>query len=69
MLKNDFINVYTREKVVGFSGRRIDRNFLIENIVDFSQNFYVCGPEDFVQNVTSILIDLGAEPEAVVVEK
>lgn len=68
MLKNNFLNFYTRENVVGFQGRRIDRNFLIENIADFSQNFYVCGPADFVKNITEILIDLGATPDAIIIE-
>ncbi|HSD14985.1 MAG TPA: FAD-binding oxidoreductase [Flavobacterium sp.] len=68
MLKNNFINFYTRENVVGFQGKRIDRNFLIENIVDFSQNFYVCGPEDFVKTITKILLDLGATADAIVIE-
>jgi ferredoxin-NADP reductase len=69
MLKNDFVNLYTRENVVGFAGRRIDRNFLIENIVDFSQNFYVCGPEEFVTTIKNLLLDLGATPETIVFEE
>lgn len=69
MLKNDFVNFYTRENVVGFTGKRIDRNFLIENIVDFSQNFYVCGPEDFVKTITTILLDLGADAETIIFEE
>lgn len=68
MLKNNFLNVYTRENVVGFAGKRIDRNFLIENIVDFSQNFYVCGPTDFVKTVTDNLLDLGATADAIIIE-
>jgi len=69
MLKKDFIKVYTRENVVGFIERRIDRNFLIENIADFSQNFYVCGPTDFVKNITNHLLDLGATASTVIFEK
>lgn len=68
MLKNNFINVYTRENVVGFMGKRIDRNFLIENIADFNQNFYVCGPADFVKSVTDNLLDLGATANSIVIE-
>ena len=33
MLKNDFISIITREHTIGFIGKRIDRNFLIEKIV------------------------------------
>ena len=69
MLRNDFIKIFTRENVVGFMGRRIDRDFLIENIADFGQNFYVCGPDDFVKSITELLIELGAVPDTVVFEK
>ena len=69
MLKNDFIRIFTRENVVGFAGRRIDRNFLIENIGDFGQNFYLCGPDEFVKNIKQHLLNLGATTETVVFEK
>ncbi|WP_284653824.1 FAD-binding oxidoreductase [Flavobacterium terrisoli] len=69
MLKNNFINVLTRENVIGFTGRRIDRNMLIEMIVNFSQHFYVCGPDDFVRDINKHLIDLGVEASTLVFEK
>jgi len=69
MLNNNFIKLFTRENVIGFVGRRIDRNFLIENIIDFSQKFYVCGPDAFVKNISGLLVDLGATPDTVVFEK
>lgn len=68
MFKEDIMHVLTREGVVGFKGRRIDRNFLIENISDFSQHFYVCGPTDFVGDVLRILKDLGASSDSLVFE-
>lgn len=68
MFKKDFINVYTREGVIGFNGKRIDRNFLIENIVDFSQHFYVCGPSDFVETVVRNLKSLGATSDSLIFE-
>lgn len=69
MLKENFISVFTRENKIGFLGRRIDRNFLIENIQNFGQYFYVCGPDDFVKDIKSILADLGAEPQSLVIEE
>ncbi|PJJ07690.1 ferredoxin-NADP reductase [Flavobacterium sp. 1] len=69
MLKKDFLKIYTRENVIGFQEKRIDRNFLIETIADFSQNFYVCGPTDFVKNITKSLLDLGATASTVIFEK
>ena len=69
MLKNDFVNLLTRENTIGFIGRRIDRNYLIDNIADFSQHFYVCGPGEFVRNISGYLLELGAVPETVIIEK
>jgi len=69
MLKKDFVNVLTRQNVIGYRERRIDRNYLIANIIDFSQHFYVCGPDDFVKEITTILLDLGADMESLVFEK
>ena len=68
MFKQDILHVLTREGVVGFKGKRIDRNFLIENIADFSQHFYVFGPTDFVEDILRILKDLGASSDSLVFE-
>ncbi|MEB8327766.1 FAD-binding oxidoreductase [Flavobacteriaceae bacterium KMM 6897] len=69
MLKTDFIKIFTRENVVGFRGIRIDRNFLVKNIADFGQNFYLCGPNVFIKNITQLLLELGATAETLVFEK
>ena len=69
MFKQDFVNVLTRQGIVGYVGKRIDRNFLIENIIDFSQNFYVCGPDNLVKDIVRNLTNLGAEPETLIFEK
>jgi ferredoxin-NADP reductase len=69
LLKNDYLKVFTRENVIGFTGKRIDRNFLIENIADFSQNFYVCGPDEFVKNITGHLLELGVTSDFLIIEE
>src|SRR6185295_2415373 len=69
MLGNNFINVFTRENSIGYISNRIDRNYLTENIKDFGQNFYVCGPDKFVTDIVSILKDLGASAETIVFEQ
>lgn len=69
MFKNNFLNVLTRENTVGFIGKRIDRNFLIANVIDFSQHFYVCGPDLFVKDILKILTDLGADSDSLISEK
>lgn len=67
MLGSAFKNVFTREGVIGFRERKIDRKFLIENIGTFDHRFYVCGPESFTTDVSEALIGLGAEPNSVIV--
>jgi ferredoxin-NADP reductase len=47
----------------------IDRAFLKANINDFSQPFYLCGPDKMVSALVSALSELGAHPESVVFEK
>lgn len=67
MLGPAYKNVFTREGVIGFRERRIDRKFLIENIGDFNFRFYVCGPKKFTEDVCEALISLGAKPEYLIV--
>jgi len=59
--------VFTREGVIGFRERRIDRKFLIENIGDFNSRFYVCGPKNFTEEICEALISLGADPEYLII--
>lgn len=68
LLKKEYLKVFTRENIVGFTGKRIDRNFLIETISDFNQHFYVCGPDDFVHSISKNLIDLGVTSDTLIVE-
>lgn len=67
MLGLGYKNVFTREGVIGFRERRIDRKFLIENIGDFNSRFYVCGPKEFTDEICEALVSLGADSEYLVV--
>jgi ferredoxin-NADP reductase len=69
MLGNNFYNTLTQEKNENYDHRVIDKTFLQDQIKDFSQNFYVCGPDQFVKNITDFLQELGARADAVVFEK
>lgn len=68
MLKDNFITIYTRENVVGFIEKRIDRDFLIDHIKNFKQHFYLCGPESFVNDLKRILLSLGATTDHIIFE-
>lgn len=67
MLGPAYMNVFTRQGVIGFKERRIDRSFLIENISYFGGLFYVCGPLDFTEEITKSLISLGAKTDSMVI--
>lgn len=69
MLGPNFINVLTREGVVGFSEKRIDRQFLVNAIHDFAGKFYLCGPASFVKDISAHLLSLGASAESLIIEK
>lgn len=58
----------TRESAPGYEERRIDRAFLAEAVPDLDRPLYVCGPPDFVDDVSAALIDLGADEARIVVE-
>jgi ferredoxin-NADP reductase len=49
--------------------KKIDKEYLLANIKDFSKPFYVCGPHEMTGEMTKILTELGAKPDALVFEK
>ena len=61
--------VLTQEGHPFFLKGPIDKAFLQKSIKDFSKPFYVCGPDKMVADLTGILTELGANPDAVVFEK
>ena len=69
MLKNNVHYTVTREKNTAYDNRYIDENFLRSEIADFKKQFYVCGPDKMVSDITGILKELNADPESVIFEK
>jgi len=69
MFAKDFFSIITREHTIGFVGKRIDRDFLVDKIKDFGQFFYVCGPDDFVKSNAELLAALGASTDSIIVEQ
>jgi ferredoxin-NADP reductase len=68
LLGKRYLNIFTRQNVVGFRERRIDREMLITLVQNFDQYFYICGPEDFVTNLNTMLKELGATSESLIFE-
>ena len=71
MLGDQFINVITGEPTDDhiFLDGYIDKEFLDSHIDDFSQPFYVCGPDPFNKSMIRHLKELGADPDALVFEE
>lgn len=56
-------------KANGYIHGRIDEDFLKEQISDFKQPFYICGPDEMVKQLSETLNKSGAFPESVIFEK
>jgi len=71
MLGDDFVSVLTDKDADGhlFLDGFIDKDFLDEQIDDFDQPFYVCGPMKFNENMMKYLKELGADPDSLVFEE
>lgn len=71
MLGDHFISVITDEPTDDhlFLDGFIDKQFLDDRIDDFSQPFYVCGPQPFNKAIMGYLKELGADPDALVFEE
>jgi len=67
--EQNLIFTLTREKKEGYDYGRIDERFLKEKIENFSQNFYICGPDSFVKDIKKTLKNLGAKVSSIVFEK
>ncbi len=68
ILGKNFINTITQEKADGYDHRLVDEAYLKEKISDFSQHFYICGPDPMVQSLQQTLKKLGGDKAIVTVE-
>ncbi len=68
MLGRQYLKTFTRQGVIGFRDRRIDRDTLITLVQNFDQYFYLCGPPEFVADLERMLLELGARAESLVFE-
>ena len=48
---------------------RIDKAFLEKHVSSFDQNFYICGPGGFVDDVRDALKDLGVKKDNIITEE
>lgn len=69
MLGENFINTLTDEKSEKYDNRKIDESYLKEKIKDFSQYFYICGPDPMIESIKAILLNIGADEDKIVIEQ
>lgn len=65
ILGKNFINILTREKKEGYLHGRIDRDFLRKHIVDGKKPIYICGPDDFMEQIRDMLIEEGVDKDLI----
>ncbi|MBL1213995.1 MAG: flavodoxin reductase [Ignavibacteriae bacterium] len=68
MLGSEAAFLLSREKNNKYFHGRIDELVLRMFIVDYVRDFYVCGPEAFVKDITSMLKELGADADSIIFE-
>ncbi|MEB2779737.1 FAD-binding oxidoreductase [Algoriphagus sp. C2-6-M1] len=68
-LGNNFISILAEEEMGGHQHGMIDKDFIKAHVKEYNQEFYVCGPDLMVKEISKILKDLGANPEAITFEK
>jgi ferredoxin-NADP reductase len=69
ILGDKFINILSQEETAPYYHGRIDKAFIQQHVSNFSQPFYVCGPDAFTAAILDALKELGANPDALVFEK
>lgn len=69
ILGDDFTSILEQEEKPGHDHGRIDKEYLKKNIQDFSQHFYICGPDKMVKAISESLEELGAKPDGIIFEK
>jgi ferredoxin-NADP reductase len=62
---DNLILTLTEEDNDMYDNKRIDKDFLLDKINDFSQDFYICGPPKMGEDIKNILTELGARSESI----
>lgn len=68
LLGDSFINILSHEKSDDYFHGMISEGFLRTSISDFSQQFYLCGPEPMIDAVGKHLSKLGAGENSITIE-
>ena len=69
MLGDAFVNILSDEKIEGYHFGLFTEEFLKSNVIDFNQQFYICGPPPMIKSVDNQLTNLGVQKDQIVKEK
>ncbi|HEX5169617.1 MAG TPA: flavodoxin reductase [Cyclobacteriaceae bacterium] len=69
LLRNNFINILSRDKADGYAYGHITEEFLRSNLADFNKKIYLCGPDPMMLSIEQQLGNLGVEIESIIKEK
>lgn len=69
MLGENHIDVLSNPKMQDKHGKRINKELLKEFIKSSAQYYYICGPDEFVAELKSALIELGVVNKKIVIEE
>jgi ferredoxin-NADP reductase len=68
LLGNAFISILSEEKAAGHQYGFISKDFLKQNISDFNQSFYICGPPPMMDSALKQLAELGVTENSITLE-
>jgi ferredoxin-NADP reductase len=69
ILGSNAIFITTQEQSDQNPSRKIDEEYLRNNITDLSKHFYVCGPDKMISDINGALENMGVKADAVIFEK
>jgi len=68
LLGSAFINILSDEQLEGYAFGRITEKFLKDNITNFNQQFYLCGPPPMIKDLEKMLANLGVDEKLITKE-
>lgn len=68
MFGSNLILTVTQEKNKKYHNKKINKDFLKKHIKNYSQKFYICGPQGFVKDIKRLLLELGVKKNNLIIE-
>jgi ferredoxin-NADP reductase len=67
-LGKNFINILSDEVAEGYAHGFITKDFLMEHMIDFNKNIYLCGPPPMMKAVEKIMSGLNVDDKLIIKE-